>query len=124
LAQLLPDHLRIEVSMSEVLLMPHVAGPLIAMTVVVLTAVAHWLAVAEPRRWTWRVLVAWAIPAATSGIMLTVFLWKGDEYTGNLASILSLVVSVVVATLGNGAQWLLIARARAGRADAPAGPAA
>jgi hypothetical protein len=110
---------------TEALLAPHIAGPLIAMTVVVLTAVAHWLAVSEPSRWTWKTLIAWTIPAATSIGMLAILLWKGDEYTGNLASILSLIVSVVVATLGNGTQWLLIVRARsAGPVDVPGGPAA
>jgi len=108
---------------NEALLAPHIAGPLIALAVVVLTAVAHWLAVAEPRRWSWKALIAWAVPAATSIGMLALLLWKGDEFAGNLASILSLIVSVVVATLGNLAQWLLIVRARsAGAVEMPGGP--
>jgi hypothetical protein len=111
--------------MNDSLLTPHIAGPLIAMAAVIATVLAHWLAVSAPRRWTWRTVVAWTIPAATTIGMLTVVLWKGDEFAGNIASTISLLVAVIVATVGNGAQWLLVARARsAGGVDVPNGSAA
>ncbi|GAA3959003.1 hypothetical protein [Actinoplanes auranticolor] len=104
--------------MKDAVLAPHIAGPLMAMAAVVATMFAHWLAVSESGRWAWRTVTAWAIPAATTIGMLTVVFWKGEEFAGNIASTGSLIVSVIVATVGNGAQYLLVARARsAGSVD-------